>query len=446
MVTSFSVLLIMAKTGFQYDASEVRESRALLVTVKTPDIDDRHAEYRQEELQSLVGTMGLAAADSIIVPLREPNSTYLVGTGKREEIAALAAEADADCIIFDHDLSPSQQRNWERDTQYAVIDRQEVILQIFADRASTREAVLQAALARQEYSLPRLTRAWTHLSRQRGGAKGTRGEGETQLEIDRRLAMKKIAHLKAELKKVQAHRSTQRKRRRSLPVPAGSIVGYTNAGKSSLLHALTGADILIEDKLFATLDPTTRRIELPGGAEVLLSDTVGFVQNLPHDLVDAFRSTLEETRYADFILHVVDASHSDVMTSYQTTMEVLDSLGCLDKPMILVCNKMDLVGDRFNLFRIQEKHEFTVNLSVKDGTGFDELLEAVSRIINSTYPAVTYWLPPDRYDLLALIKRSGMIEKESYNESGIEVCARLPERLIKSLHAYTQSPSSPVLQ
>jgi GTPase len=426
----------MAKSEFQYDSARIRPDRALLVVIKDGDTDEQRAQYRRSELESLVRTMGMEHAESVIVTLRDPHPAFLVGTGKRDEIAAEAAEVSADCIVFDRNLNPTQQRNWEKIVSCPVIDRQEVILQIFADRASTREAVLQAALARQEYSLPRLTRAWTHLSRQRGGAKGTRGEGETQLEIDRRLALKKIARLKHELKKVKSHRETQRKQRQTSNVPSGSIVGYTNAGKSSLLHALSGAELHIEDKLFATLDPTTKRVMLPGGTDVLLSDTVGFVQDLPHDLVEAFKSTLEETRYADFILHVIDASHADAQRCYETTMEVLDSLGCLDKPMILVCNKIDLIEDRFVLNGLREKHAYTVNISAKEGTGLDELLETVSRLLSSSYPSAAYRLPADRYDLLALIRRSGAVEQESYDEEGVEIIARLPARLTGTLNPF----------
>ncbi len=426
----------MTNTTFRYDASEEQESRALLVTIQTPDIDEQQAKYHQSELRSLVSTLGMPIAGSIIVTLREPNSAFLLGTGKMAEIIELAEESEAECIVIDHDLSPSQQRNWEKQTEGAVIDRREVILQIFADRASTREAVLQAALAQQEYSMPRLTRAWTHLSRQRGGTKGTRGEGETQLEVDRRIALKKISRLKAELKKVKAHRDTQRKQRRSLPVPTGSIVGYTNAGKSSLIHALTDADILIENKLFATLDPTTRRIVLPGGAEALVTDTVGFVQKLPHNLVEAFKSTLEETKYSDFIIHVIDASHPDALNCYKTTMEVLESLGCQDKPMLLVFNKMDLVKERIHLNSIMEKHEHAVFISIKENSGLEELLEKVSEILSNVYPEEIYLFPPDRYDLVALIKRSGSILKETYGDNGITIHARIPERLKNSLQNF----------
>ncbi|NQT59509.1 MAG: GTPase HflX [Bacteroidetes bacterium] len=429
----------MTNTTFRYDASEEQESCALLITIQTPDIDEQLAKHHQSELKSLVSTLGMPIAGSIIVTLREPNPAFLIGTGKMAEIVEQAKELEAECIIIDHDLSPSQQRNWEKQTEGAVIDRREVILQIFADRASTREAVLQSALAQQEYSMPRLTRAWTHLSRQRGGTKGTRGEGETQLEVDRRIALKKISRLKAELKKVKAHRDTQRKQRRNLPVPTGSIVGYTNAGKSSLLHALTDADVLIENKLFATLDPTTRRIVLSGGAEVLVTDTVGFVQKLPHNLVEAFKSTLEETKYSDFIIHVIDAAHPDALNCYKTTMEVLESLGCVDKPMLLVFNKMDLIEDRIHLNSIMEKHEHAVFISIKNNSGLEELLGEISTILSNVYPEEIYLFPPDRYDLVALIKRNGSILKETYGDDGITIHARIPERLKNSLNNFIYS-------
>lgn len=426
----------MSKTQFQYDSTTEQENRALLVTIRGSEDPVGMAEFRKEELESLCSTLGFIIAESVIVPLRSPKASYLVGTGKVTELSELAKHNECDLIVFDHDLSPSQQRNWEKSSQLCVIDRTEVILQIFAERASTREAVLQVALARQEYSLPRLRRAWTHLSRQRGGSKGTRGEGETQLEIDRRLVMHHISRIKDELKKVRANRMTQRSQRQSLPVPTGSIVGYTNAGKSSLLHHLTQADILIEDKLFATLDPTTKRLVLPRGTEILLTDTVGFVQDLPHDLIDAFRSTLEETRYSDFIIHVIDASHPQPMVCYRTTMEVLESLGCADKPMIVILNKMDLCQDLVHLATVRQAHELVLPVSVKDQTGIDGLLDAIEQTLFSIYPTEKYLLPADRFDLLAFIRRNGSILSEEYEDSSIRLEARIPERFRSALKQF----------
>ncbi|MDY7027776.1 MAG: GTPase HflX, partial [Spirochaetota bacterium] len=271
------------------------KNTALLVTLKTPDIEAELCRHYLDELRSLCDTLGIETLDQIVVPVRQLHPRFLVGSGKAEEICRRAEELEADCIIFDDTISPSQQRNLEQISGRCVIDRQEVILEIFSEHARTREAMLQVGLARMEYSLPRLKRAWTHLSRQRGGMRGTRGEGETQLEVDRRIVLKKITGLKAALKKLEAQRSTRRKQRTEIPVPTGAIVGYTNAGKSSLLNAMTGSEVGVENQLFATLDPTTRKMELQGGTRILLTDTVGFIRKLPHSLVNAFHSTLEET-------------------------------------------------------------------------------------------------------------------------------------------------------
>ncbi|RQW03898.1 MAG: GTPase HflX, partial [Calditrichaeota bacterium] len=309
------------------DILSLKCERAFLVGINEQQEELADSNYHLEELHNLVDTMGIEPVSSIMVKLREKNSRYLIGKGKMEEIGEMAEECRADLIIFDCQLSPSQQRNLEQYYNIAVIDRQEVIIDIFADRASTKEAVLQVALARMKYSLPRLTRAWTHLSKQKGGVRGTRGKGETQLESDRRLVMNRITTLKKELEKVKKNRDVQRKKRLERPVPSISIVGYTNAGKSSLLNLLSDADVLTEDKLFATLDPTTRKIKLEGGREIILTDTVGFIRKLPHDLVDAFKSTLEEAVHADIILHVVDVSNHEYEDHIKVTEEVLADLG-----------------------------------------------------------------------------------------------------------------------
>lgn len=260
--------------------------------------------------------MGVDIVESMILPLRAINPSTLIGKGNVASLEELVKDKEIELVIFDQDLAPRMQRNLERIFDTAVIDRQEVILQIFSDRAATKEAVLQVALARQEYSLPRLTRRWSHLSRQRGGMRGTRDAGETQLEIDRRIVLRKIANFKKELTKVENQRAIQRKNRLEGSIPTVAIVGYTNAGKSSLLNKLADTDVLVEDKLFATLDPTTRKINLNHGGEIIISDTVGFVSNLPHQLVDSFKATLEETTYADLIIHLVDAAHPDVLNCY----------------------------------------------------------------------------------------------------------------------------------
>ena len=412
------------------------ETRAFIVTLRDQGEDIRRAEARLEELRSLVTTMEAAIVSALVIPLRQVNAATMIGKGKVAELEALAKDAEADCIIFDRDLPPRVQRNLEQVMDLAVIDRQEVILQIFSDRAATKEAVLQVALARQEYSLPRLTRKWTHLSRQRGGTKGTRGEGETQLEIDRRIVLNKITSLKEELRKVEAQRSIQRKSRMNSTVPTAAIVGYTNAGKSSLLNLLSKSDVLVEDKLFATLDPTTRKVALPQGGEILLSDTVGFVSDLPHQLVDAFKSTLEEARYDDFIIHVVDAAHPDMLQCYETTMEVLASLGCEGKPMLLFINKMDAQHDEFSVARIVSEHPEAIIGSVKRQQGIDLLLEAIARMASIAHPEFTYLLPHSRGDLVALIRNQGTVLDIDYLDEGVLVRARIPQRLLAKLQPF----------
>jgi len=312
-----------------------RCERAFLVGVQTADMAAGEAAELLTELHELVENLRIGIVGRELVNLRKPTPATLIGSGKTEEIIAQAKALEADLIVFDESLTPAQQRNWEKLSEIAVIDREEVILDIFADRAQTREAVLQVALARMEYSLPRLTRAWTHLSRQRGKGK-MGGEGETQLEQDRRQVNDRITRLKRELIEVQKQRGVQRHKRQRVPVPTASIVGYTNAGKSSLLNRLTGAHVLAEDKLFATLDPTTRQLLLRGNQKLLVTDTVGFIRRLPHRLVEAFKATLEETIVADFLIHVLDVTNASVEHHHATTLSVLAELGAAEKTIATV--------------------------------------------------------------------------------------------------------------
>jgi len=399
----------------------------LLVLV--PATEDRiHAKHRGEELQALVSTMGPMTVHTLTIPLREPNSATLIGSGKVAEVKTLIDTYEADIIVFDQGISPRVQRNLERELECCVIDRDEVILQIFADRAATKEASLQIELARLEYSLPRLTRMWTGLSRQQGGVKGNKGSGEQQLELDRRKVKEKIAVLKEQLKKVQQQRQVQRSQRQNSNVPLGAIVGYTNSGKSSLLNALSQAGVLVENKLFATLDPTTRAVKLPGGTEVLLSDTVGFVSDLPHNLVDSFKSTLEEAKFADFLIIVCDASHPDMIGSYTTTVQVLEELGCTDKPAIVMINKMDAVHDDFAVARLKSMYSPTIETSVLKGEGIDDLLTQIGETLHSLCPISYYLIPESRYDLIAHIRRSGQVLSIDYRDEGILVETQILER------------------
>jgi GTP-binding protein HflX len=353
--------------------------RALLVAPWFSEEPLYETEASLAELYRLVENIGFIPAADITARIRKASPRYLVGAGKAREILNAAQDAGARVIVFDSRLSPSQQRNWEAFSGLCVIDRQEVILEIFAGRATTREAQLQVELARLQYSLPRLTRAWTHLSRQRGGERGTRGGGETQLEIDRRRVMTRIAAAKVELKKLRTQRKTRRGLRESSALPTGCLVGYTNAGKSSVLKLVSGADVFIRDRLFATLDPTTRRVRLPYGGEVLLTDTVGFIRRLPHELIEAFKSTLEEAVLADFLVHVLDASGSCFEDHMRITRKILMELGAADKPVITVFNKIDLCPDPAFVRAAAQGYPNPVILSAARGIGREELLKLLAQ-------------------------------------------------------------------
>ncbi|NLA97438.1 MAG: GTPase HflX [Spirochaetales bacterium] len=412
------------------------DQRALLLILVPPTESDQGAKRRAEELKALVDTMGALTVRTEFIPLRQTNSATLIGSGKVAAIKLLVEELEIDVVIFDQGINPRVQRNLEKEMETCVIDRDEVILQIFADRAATKEATLQVELARLEYSLPRLTRRWTNLNRQQGGVKGTKGEGETQLELDRRQIQDRIVALKQMLEKVVQQRTIQRNQRLSGNIPTGAIVGYTNSGKSSLLNALTNAGVLVEDKLFATLDPTTRMVKLPGGEEILLSDTVGFISDLPHNLVNAFKSTLEEAKYADFLIIVCDASHPDMIASYTTTVQVLEELGCTDKPAIVLANKMDKVEDAFAVSRLKSLYTPVLETSIKTGAGLDTLLTQIGITLHELCPTTTYLIANSRHDLVAHIHRFGQVESIDYTEEGILVKSRIQERFQGQLHPF----------
>ncbi|MGA3007010.1 MAG: GTPase HflX [Opitutaceae bacterium] len=402
-----------------------RLERAFLVGVQTPEMPPGEGQELLDELRELVETMGVAVVRSTLVDLRAPTPALLLGSGKADSLIGLAREDGADLIVFDEDLSPAQQRNWEKLSELAVIDRQEVILEVFADRARTREAILQVALARQEYSLPRLKRAWTHLSRQRGGGTGARGQGETQLEADRRLVRDRIAHLREQITEVVRQRGVQRSRRLRVPLPTAAIVGYTNAGKSSLLNRLTGASVFVEDKLFATLDPTTRQLMLRNNQKLLVTDTVGFIRRLPHALVEAFKATLEEVVVADFLLHVLDVTNPDFEKHHATTLGVLRELGADDKPTLTVFNKTDN-ADAAMLAHARALAPDGLFLSAKTGAGLDLLLNRCAGLIDGEFGATTLLVPHDRYDVIARLHELGHIHAQEHREDGVFIQGRFP--------------------
>ena len=412
---------------------------AYLVGIRRAGVTGIEALEHLEELKSLSETYGIPVLGEEVVMLRDINPKYLIGSGKAEQISAACEALEAEVIIFDDDLSPSQQRNWETLTNKAVIDRREVILGIFADRAQTREARLQVALARAEYSLPRLTRAWTHLERQRGGGGARGGAGEAQLEVDRRLVRTQIDRLKRDLKHVRQVRATQRKSRSEIPIPQAAIVGYTNAGKSSLLNAMTGAGVLQEDKLFATLDPTTRKITLPNGQLLLLTDTVGFIRKLPHTLVAAFKATLEEAQLATMLVHVVDASHPNALEQRTATEQVLAELEALDKPTILVLNKADLIPDRALLGPLMDGYDRVVITSTVTGEGLERLAHQMSDLAGHDLEHLRLRVPPDRHDVVSMLHREAQVRSVAHGDGEEDDHTYLDVVVPRKLHSRLQA-------
>ena len=413
--------------------------KAYLVAVILREEERANAESLLDELEELVSNLGIRIFCKKVVRVRKTFPGYLLGKGKFNEVIEDVGELGCDVIIFDNELSPSQQRNWEAESKVLVIDRQEIILDVFAARAQTKEAVLQVKLARLEYSLPRLRRAWTHLGRQRGGGVTQRGEGEAQIELDQRLVRDQISATKKEIKQVAKTRKTSRKKRLRIPLPTVALVGYTNAGKSTLLNQVCNSDVLSADKLFATLDPTSRQSLLPNGEKIILTDTVGFIRKLPHRLVDAFRATLEETLVANLLLHVVDLSNPQFEEHMETTLTVLGELGAKEKEILTVFNKVDLLkeNDLVNL-RISQNYKDgdMVYLSCKSGEGISDLLELIEGKLGLRKEPITYLIPHDKYSLVVKIRKEGCLATESAEENGMLITAYPGSRLKKELKGF----------
>lgn len=393
------------------------------------------------ELAQLAHTAGIGVVGQLVQRLERPNPATFIGPGKVGELVEQAAQTAADVVIFDDELSPRHQRELEKalGEKVKLLDRTALILDIFAQHAHTREGALQVELAQYVYRLPRLTRAWTHLARQAGGRAGgitggvgVRGPGETQLETDRRVIGRRISQLKRELEKVRAHRGRHRAQRRQQGIPVVSIVGYTNAGKSTLLNALSGADVLVEDKLFATLDPTTRRAELSGKGVVLFTDTVGFIQKLPTQLVAAFRATLEEVVEADLLLHVMDITHPQVSRQAQSVEGTLEEIGAADKSTINVLNKIDRLPGPDAVSSLAAEFPGSVAISAFTGAGLESLLARVEGALETQMVWLDLLIPYESGELVALFHRRGLIEREEHTETGTRIAGRIPRRLLGS--------------
>ena len=413
---------------FEIKRREKMVERALLVGAYTDTAGKEDADDLLNELGELVRTLRIPVIGRMLAYNREPQARLLVGLGKAEEICEYARSLECEVIIFDNELTPAQQRNWENLAKMAVIDRQEIILDIFGARAQTREAKIQVDLARMTYSLPRLTRAWGHLGKQGGGI-GAKGEGESQLEQDKRKIRGQMDRLKRDLTEVRRNRANQRKDRKRAPVPNAAIVGYTNAGKSSLLRRLTGAQVLVEDALFATLDTTTRKIDLPNKQPLLLTDTVGFIRKLPHQLVESFNATMEEAVMANFLVHLLDASHPRVLEFYETTMKVLEDLGADTKKTITVLNKIDRVADPITKAILRNNHPDALFVSVHTGEGLGALVEQLGQLVGNDTSEILLHLPHERSDLMARLHREGVVHETLYEENFSLIRATVSARL-----------------
>jgi len=399
------------------------------------------------ELARLADTAGLDIVGESTQKLDAPHAATYIGSGKVEEIRLLVEETLADIIIFDNELSPRHQRELEEKfgTTVRVIDRTALILDIFAQHAHTSDGILQVALAQYEYRLPRLTRAWTHLARQAGGGGGRtgsvggvglRGPGETQLEVDRREIHKRITNLKKELEKVRAHRQRYRAQRKNTRIPLISLVGYTNAGKSTLLNRLTKSNVYVADQLFATLDPTTRRISLPGGHESLLTDTVGFIQKLPTQLIAAFQATLEEISEADLLLHVVDINHPNALEQTRAVEQTLEEINAQHIPTIIVLNKVDQLQNPEDMNQIIKKFPNAVAISALKGTGFSELLKKIELELFENFEEISVQIPYTEGQLISLFHEQGHVKRVEHFRKGVFIQGQLPGRLLARYTSY----------
>ncbi len=405
------------------------------------------------ELELLADTSGLDVVGELTQKLDRPHVKTYIGPGKVDELKMLVEETRTQVVIFDDELSPRHQRELQLalGKEVRVLDRTALILDIFAQHAHTSEGMLQVELAQYEYYLPRLTGQWTHLERQAGGGGGRagstggvglRGPGETQLEVDKRAIRKRIAHLKKELEKVRAHRQRYRAQRKRSRIPTVALVGYTNAGKSTLLNKVTKSDVYVADQLFATLDPTTRKVELPGGYQALFTDTVGFIQKLPTTLVEAFHATLEEITEADLLLHVVDISHHNAMNQFEAVQETLDKLEAHHIPVVTALNKVDQLRDPEAAKDAVKGFSKSVTISALDGSGIKELLRVIHEELYETYSPIRVRLPYQQGALISLFHEAGQIELVEHGRGGVLMQGRIPGRLVAQFNGWQVSANT----
>lgn len=404
--------------------------KALLVGYYLKSTEQQACEESLEELERLADTFGLETIDKVPCMLRKFTAATILGSGKIDELSALCQEYEVDLIIFDDEISPQQQRNLEKIFKKPVIDRTELILEVFGQRAQTKEARLQIELAKIRYEMPRLKRMWTHLSRQvAGGAGFTKGAGEKQIELDRRMLRSRVERLQKEIEQVQAQRKTQRSARLRTGIPTFAIVGYTNVGKSTLLKALTQADVLVEDKLFATLDTTTRKYTLPNNQDILLVDTVGFIRKIPHTLIAAFKSTLEEAIHTDVLLHLIDSSSPQALQQAEATVKVLKELGVSDQPVITVLNKIDQCNDQNRLQKLRLTYPNTVQISALEQKGFPQLMTQMAKAIDALRKKVHLCIPQSHYAIVSELMRDGKVISIEYEENDVLMEVEIPSRL-----------------
>lgn len=408
---------------------KVISERAILVGARKPSQTREDLMNSLEELSSLAYSAGAKVVGNMTQELKRIDPATFIGKGKVEELKVLAKQLDCNLLIFDEDLHPNQNRNLEEMLKMKVIDRTGLILDIFAQRAKTKEGKLQVELAQSLYFLPRLVGQWAHFSRQTGGI-GTRGPGETQLEVDRRRVREKISKIRKDLEKVKLSRELHRAKRLSVPIPTISLVGYTNAGKSTLFKTLTRANVLVEDKLFATLDPTVRRLKLPSGREVLIADTVGFISKLPHALVESFKATFEEIAGSDLLLHVIDVSHPLKKEQIKMVDLVLKEIGLSEKPVLEVYNKMDLLGFGFK----EEKQK--IYLSAFKEKGIDQLLNKLDKHLSKGFKKVTLEIPHQEGGLIAFLYRYARILSKEYQEEKVRLELEIYEKYLPKLKPY----------